>query len=237
MEREKTRTLEGDTVRRVDPTENLEQKAREQKKKQADKKLVDLYNKYQQAAQNYGEQSYQAEMLASLVNVVCQIKALNDQLEGMEYAFSTLDSSFELMDSIFEGIDEIMDKPYKTSMFQGFQNWLRAKKFEKNIKARMNQFSQRFKMIMNVSATMQNSVANIGESLNRSMQKIRKKNEKRQKRAQKSGEAPATIGLSGDSNAVLKTLGIKDESAESSASSAPAPKTSGGEDFGADVLQ
>jgi hypothetical protein len=141
---------------------------REIKKKQLDTKLQDLYNRYQNSLQTLGEEHQSTIMLAQLLEMVCQIKMFNEQIESMAFVFETISGSIELMDTAMgslSGIMEVMSNPGPRSYAQATKL---AKNFAKGINARFKQLEVMMGVMPKVTGVMTKALSGISKGMAKS---------------------------------------------------------------------
>lgn len=185
---------------------------REQKKKQLDTRLQDLYSRYENSVQTMGLEHQNTIMLGQLLEMVCQIKLFNEQIESMAFVFETISGSIELMDTTMgslSGIMEVMSNPGPRSQAQAAKL---AKTFSKNIKAKFKELEVTMGVMPKVTGIMTKALSGISKGMVKGKGK---------------GSAGAGAGgFSAETASVLGSMGLDTKSSGSGASAPSAPPPS-----------
>ena len=235
---------EEETVSTVESIKKKEEMKK--KKKAAEQKLAELVAKYRDSAQRFGPDHYLTVMLGSFVEMICQMKLLNDQLEAIGLAFETIATSFDFMDSTLDLITGIMTSSRQRGPFAGLKARLNARRFARSIKSRFAEFRSYIETIPGITNTISNTMESVARSFARSQEKSRKRAEKRKK----NGNNPAPSGgLSPEARGVLSNMGLDEETGSTGGTpvggapvgcapvgGAPVGGSSADNDFGSDIL-
>lgn len=175
---------------------------REEQKQEIDRKLRNLYSRYQVAVQR---QDPAAKMLASLINIVCKVRSLNEKLDAVAYAMETVHDCFEFTRTTLAGINEIMEIGAKGRAKTGFGRFLekrktkrRARNFVAALTSQLRDMNSMVEVIPDIANTLDNELARMGDIFDKSEQKAAKKRKKKGLPAQTGTLSPEALGTLSD---------------------------------------
>lgn len=187
--------------------------AREEQKAEIDRKLRNLYTRYQKAQQR---QDPTARMLASLINIVCKVKSLNEKLDSIAYAFETISDCFQFTKTTLEGITEIMTtntqgraQTFIGRIIQKYKTKRRAKRFVNALTSQLREMNGMVEVIPDIADSLDTELTRMGDIFEKSEKKHAKK------KGKKGGSSPASNGtLSPEAMGTLTDMGIDINSSE-----------------------
>ena len=224
------------------------------------RKIVDLHNKYLNMQATLGEDHPATFMLATVLEIVCELKSVQDQIEAMSIAvdalgstFQVLESSFQFMDSTFDMINNIMSSNTRSyGPIAKLKMARQSKRFVKSMSARIDEFTAKLNVLPAITVSLQGAMSSFRTKMAKTKAKQEKQKAAQSKKAGTSAAAAPSTGLSASTVSVLSSLGANTGAAGGgagapasggapsggSAPSTPASSSSGSasNDFGEDIF-
>lgn len=202
-----------------------QERAREQRSRDLDQKIVDLANKTVDFILEYGQEDFRSQMMLSFLDVALEMKDVIKMLTSINVAMSCMFEAISFIDSAIN-FDTMLQEDSLKENYGFFSRWKRKRRIRKVIRNNRNRMTVAIDNILGQQQMAQDIMEALRSSCERMRITMNKRDEKRKKKEEKriaSGKAPTAPAGPSKAQALIADM-LKARGEEGGASAA-APET------------
>jgi|AGTN01.1.fsa_nt_gi hypothetical protein len=167
-----------------------------QKKRDADKSISDLIDRYIEADEKYGPDNFRTQMLGAFVDLVVPLKDIADVMTEMREAMGTLDDTLHLIDDTMNFMYDLMtiESGRRYTFMTRLKNRRKFKKFVKNNNSRLGAIKDSVRAMTDVSAGMRAAISGLGAWIKKDTARQKKKLDKMRAKEREKGRGEGGTG-------------------------------------------
>ena len=158
-----------------------QERAREQRSRDLDQKIVDLANKTVDFILEYGQEDFRSQMMASFLDVALVMKDTIKMLTGINVAMSCIFEAIEFIDSAIN-FDTLLQEGSLKENYGLFARWKRKRRMRKVIRNNRNRMQVAIDNILGQQAMAQDITDSLRDACERMRLTMDKREAKRKKK-------------------------------------------------------